>query len=63
MIKTAEEVVLYCTQCKRNEPDRINDHPARALAITGIFDRVGIDLVFGLPETQEGFKGIIVITE
>jgi hypothetical protein len=29
----------------------------------GLFDRVGIDLVFGLPLTLEGFKGILLITD
>ena len=39
------------------------EHPALALPITKIFDRIGVDLVFGLPETAEGFKGLLVITE
>ena len=36
---------------------------ARALPVKRIFDRVGIDLVFGLPVTKDGYRGIIVFTE
>ncbi|MFM7852990.1 MAG: integrase zinc binding domain-containing protein, partial [Flammeovirgaceae bacterium] len=41
-------VINKCLVCQRN--DRINPlhHPALALEVTGIFDRVGMDLVFGL---------------
>ena len=39
------------------------EHPAKAIEITGIFDRIGIDLVFGLPVDEEGNKGMLVITE
>ncbi|CAF1073560.1 unnamed protein product [Brachionus calyciflorus] len=31
------------------------EHPAKTLAIKGVFNRIGIDLVFGLPETKEGY--------
>jgi transposase InsO family protein len=37
--------------------------PAQALPVKGIFDRIGIDLVLGLPLTVDGYKGILVITE
>ena len=39
------------------------EHPAQSLPITGIFDRIGIDLVLGLPETPSGYIGMLVITE
>ncbi|CAF1091364.1 unnamed protein product [Brachionus calyciflorus] len=39
------------------------NHPAQALKVDGIFTRIGIDLVFSLPVTEEGYKGIMVITE
>jgi Integrase zinc binding domain len=63
MIKDVESVIKQCLQCKRHHDQQVLDHPAKALAITGIFDRVGIDLVFGLPQTTDGYKGICVITE
>ena len=33
------------------------------MAVDGIFDKVGIDLVVSLPITKEGYNGILVITE
>jgi hypothetical protein len=41
----------------------IQDHPALAIEITGIMDKIGIYLVFGLPETERGYKGLFVITK
>ncbi|CAF0977287.1 unnamed protein product [Brachionus calyciflorus] len=41
----------------------IVDHPALALPMDSIFDRIGIDLILGLPETIEGFIGILVIID
>ena len=38
--------------------------PARAIPISGISDRVGGDLVFGLPESvPDEYTGIIVMTD
>jgi hypothetical protein len=56
-------VIRQCEPCSRNEREKIFNHPARAIAISGIFDRVGCDLVFGLPESSEGNVGIIVLTD
>lgn len=39
------------------------EHPAKALEVTGLFDRIGLDLTFGLPESPEGYIGLMVITE
>jgi hypothetical protein len=63
MIKDIEKVVKRCKICHRNDRARIFHHPALALNITGIFDRVAIDLVLGLDTTREGYKGILTITE
>ena len=40
-----------------------SDHPAIAIDPISVFDRIGIDLVLGLPVTEEKFLGILVITE
>ena len=56
-------VIKQCEVCARNEREKILSHPARAIPISGIFDRVGCDLVFGLPESGEGYVGIIVFTD
>ena len=63
MIELIIQIKAACMVCQQFERARIYDHPARALPILGLFDRVGIDLVFGLPLTLEGFKGILLITD
>ena len=42
---------------------RIYEHSALALPKYSIFVRMASDLVFGLPVTERGFKGILVMTE
>ena len=39
------------------------ENPTIALPVESIFEKFGIDLVVSLPETIEGYKGILVITE
>ena len=63
MLEQVKSVVASCVVCQRNDKGPSESHPARALPVNGIFDRVGIDLVFGLPETEDGYKGLVVITE
>jgi hypothetical protein len=63
MIKDIEKIIKLCKQCKEYKVARTIDHPAKALEILSIFHRIGIDLVFGLPLTPEGHKGLLVIIE
>jgi hypothetical protein len=63
MTKDVERVIKNCDVCARNQKQVPTYHPAIALEVGGIFDRIGIDLVFGMKETDEGFCGILVITE
>ena len=63
MMKDIHTVIKRCLSCQRNQKIIPFNHPAKALEVEGIFDRIGIDLVFGLPVTKEGYKGILVITE
>jgi len=62
MIKQIFDVISRCETCHRNDRARIVHHPALALDVSGIFDRVGLDLVLGLTET-DSFKGILTICE
>ncbi|CAF0974367.1 unnamed protein product [Brachionus calyciflorus] len=41
----------------------LKEHPANSIAITGLHDKVDIDLVFGLLKTASGFIEILVIVE
>ncbi len=52
-----------CTECLKHKVTTIFNHLTVALEVNGIFDRIGIDLVLGLPPTSEGFIGIVVIQE
>jgi hypothetical protein len=52
-----------CFPCLRNETKPTITHPAIALLILDIFDRIDIDLVFGLPLTEDGYHEILIITE
>lgn len=63
MKQEVEETIDNCLPCARHSNGRKLAHELHNLPITGIFDRVGIDCVFGFPETIEGYKGILVITE
>jgi hypothetical protein len=55
--------IQHCYPCQRHQKTRIYEHPALTLPIYSIFDRMGLNLVFGLPVTERGFKGILVMTE
>ena len=61
--KDIERAINACAECQKFKITPTFSHPAQALNISGIFDRVGVDLVLGLPTTEEGYNGIIVFTE
>ena len=63
MLRDVERVVSQCEECRKDHRVVPMEHPAKALNVNGIFDRVGMDLTFGLPVTKEGFNGLLVITE
>ena len=58
-----EKCISDCEQCKRNHKVAPMEHPAKAIQVKSLFDRVGIDLTFGLTETKEGFHGLLTIVE
>ncbi|RNA32962.1 integrase core domain containing [Brachionus plicatilis] len=49
-----------CTVCNRNNKEIVKYHPAETRSICKIFKRVMIDLILGLPETDESFNGILI---
>ena len=49
--------------CQRHEKVPAVNHPALAIEVTGIHDRISVDLILGLPLTDEGYLGIITICE
>ena len=55
--------IKKCVVCNRHKKERVFNHPALAIDPVSIFDRIGIDLVLGLPVTEDGYLGLLVITE
>jgi hypothetical protein len=58
MRKDVVNIVTRCLPCKRHQKKPAQEHPAKALPVTGLMDRIGIDLIGGLPETPSGYVGI-----
>ena len=63
MDKDCEFIIKSCLPCLRFKKTPVLDHPALALPINQIMDRIGVDLVFGFPKTADGYVGVMVITE
>ena len=63
MRKDVEQVVFNCGECLRHQQAKHLEHQAKAVEVTGLFDHRGIDLKFGLPESPDGYIGLLVITE
>ena len=63
MRQDIDRFIKLCDTCMKFDKVPIKNHPALVLPITGIFDRIGIDLCFGFPVTTEGYIGILVIVE
>jgi hypothetical protein len=60
------DVISYiarCMTCQRNQKVPALYHKAHAIEVEGVFDKIGIDLVFGLPVTKEGYLGVLCIIE
>ena len=63
MMDDTVKCVLQCLVCQRHQKIKPKTHKAMASQVTGLFDKIGIDCVFGLPTTENGYCGILVITE
>jgi hypothetical protein len=55
--------IQRCVPCNRNHPIAMKEHSAQAINPVNIFDRICADLIVGLPETHNGYCGILLITE
>ena len=63
MFNDIEKVVEKCDECREFHKTPPVENKAIAIPVRGMFERIGMDLVFGLPETEDGFVGMLVITE
>ena len=55
--------VERCLTCQRNERFTPLEHTAKALSISYLFQRTGMDIVGGLPMTSDGYHMILVFAE
>ena len=59
MLHDVKTVINNCLSCKRVNRGKSFQHPAQALSIVGLFERIGIDLFLGLPSDKiEKFMGM-----
>lgn len=63
MTEDIRNQISRCLQCIKFNNTGTKEHPAKSIPVTGLHDKIGIDLVFGLPKTLTGFIGILVIIE
>lgn len=63
MKETVEKIVRSCVECCKHHVVPVVEHEAKVLEISSLFQRVGIDLTLGFPKTNEGYIGLLVITE
>jgi RNase H-like domain found in reverse transcriptase/Reverse transcriptase (RNA-dependent DNA polymerase)/Integrase zinc binding domain/Ty3 transposon capsid-like protein/gag-polyprotein putative aspartyl protease/Zinc knuckle len=64
MTQDVQNFVHRCLTCQRVNSGATQHHPAQALPVEFLFDRIGIDLVLGLPNNNPmQYNGILVITE
>jgi hypothetical protein len=63
MIKTIDQIIATCEICLKFDKIKAVNNPAIPSFIDNVFDKIGIDLINGLPESAEGFQIILVIIE
>jgi len=63
MMKAVEKAVNKCLQCREHHPVIPMEHPAIAIKVTQVFDEICIDLTFGLPVSEDGYKGLFNVIE
>ncbi|RNA16920.1 Transposon Ty3-I Gag-Pol poly, partial [Brachionus plicatilis] len=63
MHQDTQFIISNCMVCIRHQKVPVWDHTAMSLPINDVMDRVKIDYVFGLPLTQDGYKGIAEFIE
>ena len=63
MHEDSKKVCEECDNCRRTHKPNLKEHPFKSLSVDGVHDRVQIDLVFGFPESEDGYKGILTVIE
>ncbi len=63
MLDDIKKFIESCEVCQKNHKTRFLNHPVLASKVLEIFYKIGIDCVFGLPTTTDGYLGLLVISE
>ena len=64
MRKDVTKLINECEICQSHKPPKkSNRQPLRPIEVTGVFDRIAIDVMGPLPMTHRGNKYILVIQE
>ena len=63
MLEDIMHYIKQCVPCKRHHVEPTINHSSRVINPIMIFERLWADLILGLPETEEGYIGILLITE
>ena len=58
-----KKVISKCEICQKTNNPRNKHLPLRNISLGDLFERIAIDLTFGLPTSKEGFVGIMVISD
>ena len=63
MIHQIELFIKKCIPCVRNKNFIPLEHPAKAIPVYAIFDRIGMDVTGNFPASKDGFIKLLVIKE
>lgn len=63
MHKDVKRVVETCEVCRMYEKQQSVQHPAKMIKTSYVHYMIGMDLVLGFPESEDGFIGLFVIIE
>lgn len=64
MITVVTAIVYSCAACARARVNKSLFHPpAKSIESTGVWDLVTMDTQWGLPESGDGYKGVLVLID
>lgn len=61
MLKDVNRICKSCTTCKKFNDGQQFDSLAKPSVVSSLFEKAGMDIVTGFPETKDGFKHILVL--
>jgi hypothetical protein len=58
-----KEMIAHCVPCQRVEVQRQGYHPLQSITAAKPMDQVQVDLIVGVPRSEEGFNAIPVLKD